>query len=157
PSCPDPSYAAFHGYLDTPPDVTCPPCTCGPSVGYCGPSDGLIALETGCPGAGNFSQFLPPGGLDGTCQATGITSSSASVVVYHDQKLAGGPGAGCEVIPSQSPPHFHGMTKAMVCHPRDYLAPGDCPAGSGQLCALANLDGFSVCLWVQDLSITECP
>src|SRR5262249_53051097 len=81
PSCPSREYLNNYGYLETPPELTCPPCTCGPSAGKCTVPPGFTAYPDSCPGMTNGYPFFPSPWWDGTCQATGFTSSVGSAQV----------------------------------------------------------------------------
>lgn len=154
PACP--SVANIHqetGYLDTPPSVTCSPCTCSPSENVCSPSGTMSANAAACPATGASVQpFNAPPVWDGTCNAMDPVSSAASLTVDP-------PSLGFVPVQGQCSPsgsevmQSSGATIALRCN--SLGTPGTCPS-QDQVCTYPNVPGFSICVFVyNDLACPE--
>jgi hypothetical protein len=141
PACPDVMPAPFPAFADTEPTVTCPMCSCLPSVGaQCSLPDQLWASTSACPGGAGAQPFDPPQGWNGTCDATTPVSSADSLIVA---PLAF-PGGGCTAVET-GPIKIQGPTAALQCDGMPSVAAGTC-GDQSKVCAFPESDGFLTCI-----------
>jgi hypothetical protein len=139
PSCPNWAIEAFHGFLDTPPDVTCSPtCACASSSGTC-MSSSMFANAGACAATGQQVPFDPPATWDGSCTTMDAVASAASVTVNMPVVL---PDGICNAGSSNVKVLAGGPTIALVCN-IDVLA-GACPT-IAEACGPPSVPDFKVC------------
>jgi hypothetical protein len=137
------------GYLDTPPDVTScsPSCECSPSSGACFQPSTVAANGVSCPPSGSGATFTLPDAWSGACATNSAAPSARSVSVAQPGLSTSDNGVfGCQPSQTTKPTFAGGKTRAMRCTTLNLHPEGECPLATHNLCAWANVDGFSVCL-----------
>src|SRR5262249_53413654 len=82
PACPTWLPTPDPGFADTAPSVTCPACTCSPTIdAQCHLPYQVTAISPACPGGAKAQPFGPPSNWDGMCTAMDAVSSADAVTV----------------------------------------------------------------------------
>jgi len=144
PACPSVTPYGTPGYLDTPPAVTCPACSCGLSLGDCGEPP-VTANDVSCSAADGGAPLDFPATWIGACNALSPAPTADSVtvgsvpisLVFESQ---------CAAPSTPATTISGGVTQVLACYNLPPLPDGQCPLATNDVCAYAKVEGFSVCL-----------
>jgi hypothetical protein len=146
PVCPEVLPSSDLGFADVAPSVTCPSCSCAPSIeAQCFLAQQLSGNASACPGDAGMQPFNAPEPWSGACTAMDAVSSANSVTVSPPRLQQSGI---CPSISSGKPSNIQGQTRAQICGSPSTgpAVPSGTCANQQQTCVYTPTPGYSSCI-----------